>query len=428
MNKKEVLELKRRFKKEAATFTRVCGCYVDGNHNKVCKFGNTFLNLEEDEFYKYLEIANKALSGTIGNNLLELKFPIEEEEVGGRQHILMALRASKLEDENLLDTFYDLVIDTYDHAGNYLIVLFHDAYDVMSRTSDNNNLDESEEVYEYLICAICPVDLSKPGLGFLEDEHRIGPRVRDWVVGAVDTAFLFPAFNDRSTDIHSTLFYTKNTKEPHSEFMANGLGCGIERTATEQKMAFHSIVRNVLGAEDEHTDDVLLDLQQNLSDMIDEYAETHDDDEDVFLLDKEVVTKLLADSEISEEKAAKIEKSVDEAFGEKPPAAENVIDSKALVQNELRVEKMALEDQVGTLTVQLNEKDEALAERTSQLIEKQEEIDNYIAETKTYDVVLRVKPEKALQIKSQVINGQKCLVIPMDEDEHATINGVNTTV
>lgn len=428
MNKKEVLELKRRFKKEAATFTRVCGCYVDGNHNKVCKFGNTFLNLEEDEFYKYLEIANKALSGTIGNNLLELKFPIEEEEVGGRQHILMALRASKLEDENLLDTFYDLVIDTYDHAGNYLIVLFHDAYDVMSRTSDNNNLDESEEVYEYLICAICPVDLSKPGLGFLEEEHRIGPRVRDWVVGAVDTAFLFPAFNDRSTDIHSTLFYTKNTKEPHSEFMANGLGCGIESTATEQKMAFHSIVRNVLGAEDEHTDDVLLDLQQNLSDMIDEYAETHDDDEDVFLLDKEVVTKLLADSEISEEKAAKIEKSVDEAFGEKPPAAENVIDSKALVQNELRVEKMALEDQVGTLTVQLNEKDEALAERTSQLIEKQEEIDNYIAETKTYDVVLRVKPEKASQIKSQVINGQKCLVIPMDEDEHATINGVNTTV
>lgn len=428
MNKKEVLELKRRFKKEAATFTRVCGCYVDGNHNKVCKFGNTFLNLEEDEFYKYLEIANKALSGTIGNNLLELKFPIEEEEVGGRQHILMALRASKLEDENLLDTFYDLVIDTYDHAGHYLIVLFHDAYDVMSRTSDNNNLDESEEVYEYLICAICPVDLSKPGLGFLEDEHRIGPRVRDWVVGAVDTAFLFPAFNDRSTDIHSTLFYTKNTKEPHSEFMANGVGCGIERTATEQKMAFHSIVRNVLGAEDEHTDDVLLDLQQNLSDMIDEYAETHDDDEDVFLLDKEVVTKLLADSDISEEKAAKIEKSVDEAFGEKPPAAENVIDSKALVQNELRVEKMALEDQVGTLTVQLNEKDEALAERTSQLIEKQEEIDNYIAETKTYDVVLRVKPEKASQIKSQVINGQKCLVIPMGEDEHATINGVNTTV
>lgn len=428
MNKKEVLELKRRFKKEAATFTRVCGCYVDGNHNKICQFGNTFLNLEEDEFYKYMEIANKALSGTLGNNLLELHFPMEEEAVGGRQQILMALRDCKLKDEALLDTFYDLVIDTYDHAGNYLIVLFHDAYDVMTRTKDNNNLDESEEVYEYLICAICPVDLSKPGLGFLEDEKRIGPRVRDWVVGAVDTAFLFPAFNDRSTDIHSTLFYTKNTKEPHSEFMANGLGCGIERTATEQKMAFHSIVRNVLGAEDAHTDDVLLDIQQNLSDMIDEYQETHEDEEDTFLLDKEVVGKLLADSSIPEEKAARIEKSVDEAFGEKPPVAEHVIDAKALQQNEVRVEKLALEDQVGSLTVQLNQKEDELKERTTQLVEKQEEIDHYIAETKTYDVVLRVKPEKAAQIHSQVIDGQKCLVIPMNEDEHAAINGVNTTV
>ncbi len=427
MNKKEVLELKKRFKKEAATFTRVCGCYVDGNHNKICKFGNSFLNLEEEEFYKYLEIANKALSGTLGNNLLELSFPMEEEEVGGRQQILMALRETKLEDEALLDTYYDLVIDSFEHAGNYLILLFHDAYDVMSRTSDNLNLDESEEVYEYLICAICPVDLSKPGLGYLENEKRIGARVRDWVVGPVDTAFLFPAFNDRSTDIHSTLFYTKNTKEPHSEFMANGLGCGVEHTATEHKMAFHSIVRNVLGAEDEHTDDVLLDIQQNLSDMIGEYQETHDA-EDAFLLDAGVVEKLLKDSDIPEEKASRIEKSVGEAFAEKPPAAEHVIDAKALAQNELRVEKLALEDQVGSLTVQLNQKEDELKERTSRLVEKQEEIDNYIAETKTYDVVLRVKPEKASQIKSQVIDGQKCLVIPMEEDEHAAINGVNTTV
>ena len=177
MNKKEVLELKRRFKKEDASFTRLCGCYVDGNHNKICKFGSKFLNLEEEEFYKYLEIANKALSGTLGNNLLNLSFPIEEEEVGGRQQILMALRDTKLEDEALLETYYDLIIDTYDHAGNYLIVLFHDAYDVMTRTKDNDDLDESEEVFDYLICAICPVNLSKPGLGYREDEQRIGSRI-----------------------------------------------------------------------------------------------------------------------------------------------------------------------------------------------------------------------------------------------------------
>ena len=427
MNKKEVLELKRRFKKDSATFTQLVGCYVDCNHNKICKFGGKFLTLEEDEYYKYLEIANKVLSGTLGNNLLNLEFPREEEEVGGRQQILMALRDSKLEDETLLDTYYDLVIDTYDEAGNYLILLYLDSYDVMTRTTDNINVDESEEVYTYQLAAICPVSLSKPGLGYLEDEKRIGPRVRDRVVGAPDTGFLFPAFNDRSTDIHSTLFYTKNTKEPHSEFMANGLGCGVERTATEQKMAFHSIVRNVLGAEDESTEDILLDIQQNLSDMVDDFVETHDDD-DVFVLDKDTINKVLTESNVSEEKVSRIEKSVDEAFGEKMPAAENVIDTKALIANEIRVEKLALEDQVGTLTLQLNEKNTQLEERTSQLLEKQEEIDNYIAETKTYDVVLRVKPEKASQITSQVINGEKCLVIPMKDDEHATINGVNTTV
>ena len=428
MNKKEVLELKKRFKKDQATFTRLVGCYVDCNREKICKFGGKFLTLEEEEYYKYLEIANKVLSGTLGNNLLNLSFPIEEEQVGGRQQILMALRDTDLEDETLLDTYYDLVIDTYDEPGNYLILLFMDSYDVMTRTNDNNNLDESEEVYKYLMCAICPVSLSKPGLGYLESEKRIGPRIRDWVVGVPDTGFLFPAFNDRSTDIHSTLFYTKNTKEPHSEFMTNGLGCGVERTATEQKMAFHSIVRNVLGAEDENTDDVMLDIQQNLSNLADEYAECHDTEEDPFILDKDVMTKVLNDSNVSEEKINRIEKSIDEAFGEKLPIAENVIDSKALVANELRVEKLALEDQVGVLTLQLNEKSSELEERTTQLLEKQEEIDNYIAETKTYDVVLRVKPEKAAQIKSQIINGEKCLVIPMKENENATINGVNTSV
>lgn len=428
MNKKEILELKRRFKKDEATFTRLVGCYVDGNHNKICKFGGKFLTLEEEEYYKYLEIANKALSGTLGNNLLELSFPREEEEVGGRQQILMALRETKLEDEALLDTYYDLVIDTYDHAGNYLILLYHDTYDVMTRTTDNDNLDESEEVYSYLICAICPVDLSKPGLGYLENEQRIGNRVRDWVVGAPDTAFLFPAFTDRSTDIHATLFYTKNTKEPHSEFMANGLGCGVERTATEQKMAFHSIVRNALGAEAEDTEDILMDIQQNLSYMIEEYEETHDDDADAFVLDKDTIGKLLEESNVPEEKAARIEKSVDEAFGDKPPIAENVIDAKALLQNEIRLEKKEMEDQIVVLNQQLTEKSSELLERTNQLIEKQEEIDNYMAETRNYDVVLHVKPEKANQIHSSMIDGKKCIVIPMDENEQATINGVNTTL
>lgn len=82
MNKKDILELKRRFKKDACTFTRLCGCYVDADRNKVTTFGETFLNLEDEEFYKYLEIAKKVMSGTIGNNILELEFPTAGRSTG----------------------------------------------------------------------------------------------------------------------------------------------------------------------------------------------------------------------------------------------------------------------------------------------------------------------------------------------------------
>ncbi len=239
MNKKDVSELKRRLKKESCTITRMCGCYVDSERNRVVKLDETFLNLDEEEFFKYLEIAKKTLSGTIGNNLLELPFPMEEEAPGGRQQFLMALRSSSLLQEELLERFYDLVIDNYEYAGNYLILIFHDAYDVITKTSDNNKIDESEEVYEYLIGAVCPVSLSKPGLGYRADQNRIGPRVRDWVVGMPESGFIFPAFTDRSADIHAVMTYHKNAKEPHAEFMENILYGQAYRNRTENGVCIH---------------------------------------------------------------------------------------------------------------------------------------------------------------------------------------------
>ena len=92
------------------------------------------------------------------------------------------------------------------------------------------------------------------------------------------------------------------------------------------------------------------------------------------------------------------------------------------------MEKVELQDQVNVLTKQLEEKTTQLNEAASELTEKSEALDTYEAEVKTYDVILRVKPEKASQIHSQEIGGKRCLVIPMEENEHAAINGVNTTV
>ena len=174
MNKKEVLELRKKQTKDKASFSRVCGCYVDSGKNKILTMGNTFLSLDDDEFYKYLDIAKKSLGGKLGNNLLNLEFPLEEEKPGGCQQMLMALRDSDLKNDELLNTFYDHVIDTYDNPGNYLILLYLDNYDIIKKGSDNASIDESEEVYRYLICSICPVELSKPALGYKKDENKIG--------------------------------------------------------------------------------------------------------------------------------------------------------------------------------------------------------------------------------------------------------------
>ena len=418
MNKKEILEIKRRFKKEGCTFTRMCGCYVDAEKNKVVNFGQTFLNLEDEEFYKYLEIAKKVLSGTVGNNLLTLDIPLEEESAGGRQQFLMGLRESKLKNADLMDRFYDMVIDSYDYAGNYLIVVFHDAYDVMTKTTDNNKLDESEEVYEYLLCAICPVSLSKPGLGYRADENRIGPRVRDWVVGAPDTGFVFPAFNDRTTDIHSLLFYTRDTKEPHSEFMENGLGCGTKRTATEQKNLFSHIVKHALGDDDENSNDVLLDLQQKMSDYMEE-QELFVDEETGVILEGDELAKLMENTGISDDAASTIQEAYRESFSDQLPEVAHLIDTKSLEANARVREEEELRAQVEEL------KQQVALQQTNTTSSDDDETDDGI---KTYDVILRVKPEKVSQIKSQMIDGQKCLVIPMDENEHAAVNGVNTTV
>ena len=392
------MELKRRLKKDQCTFTKMCGCYVNGNKEKILTFQETFLNLEEEEFYKYLEIARKVLSGTVGNNLLELSFPLEEEEPGHRQHSLMAIRADGLKNTELVDILYDQIIQYYDFVGNYLILLFHDAYDVMTKTSDGISVDESEEVFEYILCAICPVELSKPGLGYLEGENRIGSRIRDWVVGVPEQGFIFPAFTDRSTDIHSVMYYTKNAKDTHPELMEGVLGCASIRTGMEKKKAFQEIILNAVPDEDK-AKNLLLDMQSEINDYVIEQEETYPESEGPVLLTQETVTSLMKNIEIPEHVSEKIEKSFQEEFVDEPPVCEQMLDSKALSLCEQRKKEKELQHQIVTLQKRLND--------------SQEE----------GQITLNVSPEKASEITADFIDGQRCLIIPINENEHATVNG-----
>ncbi|MFA9465890.1 MAG: DUF4317 domain-containing protein [Velocimicrobium sp.] len=410
MNKKDVFEIKSRLKKTGCTFTRMCGCYVNAEKEILVNFNETFLNLEEDEYYKYLEVAKKTLSGTMGNNLLELNFPLDEERAGGKQQFLMGLRESKLKNEGLLETFYQLIIDNYEYAGNYLILAFHDAYDVMTKTTDNRKLDESEEVYEYVLFTICPVTLTKPGLGYLENENRIGARNRDWAVGVPETGFVFPAFTERSTDIHSVMFYTKNPKEPHKELMELVLGCPAKSTAVEQKNTFHSIIKNAIN-DSEKSSKVLIDIQESLSVIAQEQAACSDSLEEPVILTNQSVQEILMESGLPEDITVKIETAYAENFDDEPPVISHLIDKKELAENEKRKVERALMERVERLQEQLADTTKAVNTSTS-------------LDDTNYDVVLQVKPEKMDQIKSQIIDGKQCIIIPMDENEHATVNGV----
>ncbi|WP_315077404.1 DUF4317 domain-containing protein [uncultured Clostridium sp.] len=449
MRKKDILELKRRFKKDHCTFTKMCGCYVNGEKHIILKFRETFLNLDEDEYFKYLEIAKKVLSGTIGNNILELNFPINENFINERQISLMQLKNSQLKDDSLLDAFYESIINSYDYTGNFLILVFHDAYDVITKTTDNAKLDESEEVYEYVLCAICPVSLSEPGLRYFEEENKIKARIRDWVVDAPTNGFVFPAFIDRSSDVNAIMYYTKNAKDTHPELMENALGCSSKQTATIQKETFQTIIKDSMSADEKKADKIFMEIQENLNAMVDEHNSIYDDTNcEPITLTKKDIQNLLIESGVPEETTNKIEKSYIENFGDDFPIAENLIDAKVLKVNAQRKKEENLKKQVEILQNRLEQAKQETAIDNETYASKDINDDNVVLEetletnleeaqdtnsednkaTTNYDVILHVKPEKVPQIKSQIIDGQKCIVIPINENEQTTVNGLDDLI
>lgn len=414
MQRKDILELKKRFKKDKSTFTNLCGCYVNDEKQIVSKFSEFFPALEEDELFKYLEIANKVLSGTIGNNILELNFPLDDNFSNQGQTTLLDLRNSGLKDDAMLDDFYDRVIEHYDYEGNYLILMFHDAYDVMTRTKDNQSLDESEEVFQYVLCAICPVALSQPGLTYVEQEDKIKSRIRDWVVAPPVNGFMFPAFIDRSADVNAVMYYTKKPKDPHPELMEEILGCDPKQTATIKKETFESIIKDSLDVEEEQAELIFMDVQDSLNTMIHEYNTLYEDVEhDPITLSQNHIQDLLVETGLPEEASEKIEETYAMCFSDDLPLAEHLIDKKVLKASAQMQKERTLIKQIGALETKLEE-----VIQTSLLSH-----DDILDDETGPAIILRVKAEKVGDIRTQVIDGQKYMVIPLDDDDQVRING-----
>ena len=369
MNKKEIAEIKKQFTQERCAITRICGCYVDGEKNKKTELKEAFLSLPEEEMFKYFAIFRKALSGTVGKNLLTMEFPLASEEAGGTQDFLMQLRASSLKDENLLEEFYDKIIENYYSVENYLILLIHAVYDIPGKSSDGEEMfDASDKVYDHILCCICPVTLSKPGLSYDEESNAFHTRICDRVVNMPDIGFLFPAFHDRSTDVHSLLYYAAKPEELRMEFVEPVLGCNLPLSAGDQKETFQTIVEETLGDACDY--EVVKNIHEKLNEMIEEKK----DEPDPVVLDRAEVKRLLEYSGVEEEKLSSFEEKYEEAAGTDTCfVASNVANTRQF-------------------------------------------------EIKTPDVVVKVSPDRMDLVETKVINGRKCLVISLDNS--VEVNGI----
>ena len=369
MNKREILEIRKQYTPEHCSITRICGCYVNGNKEIVATSKDAFLSLPDEEIFKYLTIFKQTLSGTVGKNLINMEFPLEQEAAGGTQDFLLQLRNSKLQNDMLIEEFYQKIIDNYNYGENYYIILIHVAYDIPGKSTDGSEMfDASDEVFEYLLCSICPVHLSKEGLCYNPETNHIENRIRDWLIEPPVKGFLFPVFNDRSTDIHGILYSSRQAEDLQPEFIENALGCTFPMSAGSQKSTFQSVVMNTLGEECEY--DVIRNIHENLNEIIEDAKESPEPP----VLTKPEVKRLLASSGVTEERIETFDTNFDYIAGEK---------AEFLVTNIAETRKFSIE---------------------------------------TPDVVIKVNPERTDLVETRVINGKHCLVIEINDQ--VEVNGV----
>ena len=371
MNKAETLEIKKQFTPDRCAIDHICGCYVDHDKNKLFTFRKAFGQLPEEEMFKYLDIFQHTLAGTFGKNLISLEFPLDQEQPGGTQDFLLTLRNSQLQDDELVDEFYDKIIANYVNGENYYIILIHAAYDIPGITSDGIEMeDASENVYDYILCSICPVKLSKAGLGYNEKTNVIEERFRDWIVDGPTKGFLFPAFIERDTDIHNMLYFTKKPDDLQPEFIEAMFGGRAPLAAPEQKGIFDTVVQNTIGENADY--DIMKNIHDNLNDMIEDHA----DDAEPLELKKNDVKQLLHDSGVSDERLDYFEETYTKCAGDE--------DYPLLASNIANTKKFDIE---------------------------------------TPNVVIKVKPDRTDLVESKIVDGRQCLVIAVDD--HIEVNGIN---
>jgi hypothetical protein len=370
MNEKEIGEIRRRVRRDRSNMTTIYGCYVNSQNEIVSELKQSTGIMPENEAEKYFGLMKKVLSGSLGKNLLDIRFKTSQVADSAEHKLLMGLRED-LKNEELRLALYQKIIDNIHFDDGFLILLGCDRYDVPFKSKDDAiQSDNSDEVYTYLLCAVCPVKQTKPALRYVAETKEFHDGGISQVAGAPETGFLFPAFDDRATNIYNALYYTKSPKDNH-ENLANALFC-VEppKPAFQQKKSFEALLGTSLG------DECSLEVVQTVHDQLRQSIEMHKESKvaEPLLISKEEVKSALYTCGVSDTSLSKFSVEFDEVFGQEAELhPKNIIDNKKF-------------------------------------------------EISTPDVSIKVSPECSDLIETRIIGGVKYLLIPADEN--VEVNGV----
>ena len=369
---KEIGEIRRHLRRERSNITAIYGCYVNENKEIISQFRQSTGMMPENESDKYFALLRRTLSGSLGRNLIDVTFKTSQ-VAGSEEHkLLMELRETKLADDEKRQQLCQKIIDNVILDGNYLILLAYDAYDVPFKSKDDTfQKDSSEEVYQYILCTVCPVKQTKANLHYVPEEKLFHDGAMNQMVSAPVLGFLFPAFDNRSTNIYNALYYTRDVKSSQEALVEALFQAPIPKPAAEQKKTFEALLTTALGEE------CSMDVVQTVHDQLCQRIAMHKESKipEPLLVTKEDVKEVLESCGVSEKNLSKFSVDYDEAFGfEAEVHPKNIIDSKHF-------------------------------------------------EVKTPDVSIKVSPERSDLIETRVIGGVKYIMICADED--VEVNGVS---
>lgn len=311
MNAKEVSYIRRRFRAERSSINYVRGVFVNENKQILAEFCQFLGALAADESESILNLIRKTLSGTIGRNLIDVSFTNRQVLEGEEHALLEKLRKSDLKDESLVREFYQKAIDAIDLDGNYLLLLVSDRMDVIRRRDGEDAETESTQMHTYMVCSVCPVRASASALTFFQPENCLKNITKSTIVCPPIFGFMYPSFDDMTTNIYNALYYTKDCANSHAAFAENVLRVTLPMPAKLQKESFNAALAETMDADCDL--DVVRSIDRQMRAMVELHKESRDPEP--LLISKTEVKEMLSACGADEGKLEVFDRAFDGAFG-----------------------------------------------------------------------------------------------------------------